>query len=79
MSSPKNVFVLDDSELNIPAYSPVCAYCAHIDLTQPKRVCRAFPQSIPPEIWNGANPHTKPYAGDKGIRFTPRVEGLETK
>jgi hypothetical protein len=32
-------------------------------------VCRAFPGGIPAEIAHGGNDHTKPYKGDRGIRY----------
>ena len=31
--------------------------------------CRAFPNGIPEAILVGQHDHTKPYAGDNGIRF----------
>jgi len=42
--------------------------------------CRAFQfgeGAIPREIWLGENDHTKPFPGDHGIRFTPRVTSSE--
>lgn len=49
----------------------VCIDCLHYD---PEKVyhCAAFPKErIPLPIWLGENDHTRPYPGDKGIRFTP--------
>ncbi len=63
-------FILDDSELQYPAFSKVCSFCKY--LIGP-RVCQAFPE-IPLEIWLGENPHTEPFLGDNGITFDPVKE-----
>ena len=36
--------------------------------------CLAFPDKIPNIILFGKHDHTKPYKGDKGIRFEPIEE-----
>jgi hypothetical protein len=36
--------------------------------------CLAFPDVIPKDILLGKKNHTKPYKGDKGIRFEPIKE-----
>lgn len=61
-------FTIDrDSEL--PQFSTVCSYCRHL---QGLRRCTAFrDQPIPLPIWLGENPHTAPFPGDHGVRFTP--------
>jgi len=48
-----------------------CNSCIHYITweTRDKKTCSAFPEGIPDIIWFGKNPHTKPYPGDKGIRF----------
>ena len=62
--------LLDDSIIAIPVFSKVCTYCRHWESKNPlQRRCAAFDQ-IPDEIWYGENPHTEPYPGDKGIRFS---------
>jgi len=58
---------IDDRELSIPEYSPVCTFCRH---GKGKRKCAAFSE-IPLEIWEGRNDHTEPYPGDNGIQFEP--------
>jgi hypothetical protein len=58
-------------------HSPVCAYCKNY-IRNNSRQCKAFSNeySIPKEIWEGKNDHSKPYPGDNGIRFAldPRFE-----
>ncbi len=52
---------------HIPQVSKVCGACVHWRTM--RRVCKAFPDGIPMEIWMGENLHTKPYPGDNGIQF----------
>ena len=59
---------IDDSEIYVSMFSPICDLCVHLDL-RAARNCAAFPEGIPPEIWEGKNSHTEPYPGDHGIRF----------
>lgn len=60
------MIILDDSEIMEDPYSPVCSFCKHVLGT---KKCKAFPQGIPAEIWEGENRHTSPYPGDNGIQF----------
>ena len=53
-------------------YSPVCVFCVHLH-DDKHRECDAFDQ-IPLAIWNGDNPHTSPYPGDRGIQFERRPD-----
>ncbi len=46
-----------------------CVYFHNVDL----RTCDAFPEGIPNEIWNGVFKHDKPYPGDRGIQFKPKL------
>jgi len=65
--SAKNTFVLDDSELLDEPFSDVCSRCVHL---VDRHRCTAFGErDIPEAIWNGRNPHTKPFPGDNGVRF----------
>lgn len=63
---------IDDSNLYV--FSPICSYCKHKDEKTAKRICEAFPDGIPYEIWLGKNDHKKPYKGDHGIQFEPLHE-----
>ena len=62
-----------DKGHDLPVYSPVCSLCIHLNWRAPEfgksGTCRAFPDGIPEDIWTGADPHTKPHDGDKGILF----------
>ena len=62
--------LLDDSIIAEPIFSTVCTHCRHwVAQALFERRCAAFDR-IPDEIWYGENPHTEPYPGDKGIRFS---------
>jgi len=60
---------IDDKELSLPAYSPVCGACLH---QQGRRRCKAFVGLIPAAIWEGKDLHKKRVRGDHGITFAPR-------
>lgn len=48
--------------------SAQCLFCKHyFGLMK----CEAYPDGIPEKIMTGLHDHTKPYPGDKGIRFKP--------
>jgi len=59
---------IDDREMGIPAFSPVCLYCKNLINYGLGRRCKAF-KNIPLPIWEGKNKHNKPYNGDGGIMF----------
>jgi hypothetical protein len=51
---------------------PQCLTCKHLreaESAGPKMVCDAFPGGIPMAILLGDHDHTKPYPGDRGIRY----------
>ena len=50
---------LDEDFETAPLYSPVCSFCAHLDLDAVRR-CSAFPDVIPLPIWTGKNDHPFP-------------------
>ena len=62
-----------DKGHDIPVYSPVCSFCRHLN-NRPGRVCKAFPNGIPMEIWLGNHKHKRSFPGDNGIRFERREE-----
>jgi hypothetical protein len=76
--SDEIAYVIDDTELHIPGFSPICSRCRH-EILRPHRTCAAFPDGIPMRIWLGEHDHQRPYRGDRGIRFSPhQPEDLDT-
>lgn len=55
-----------------------CFLCDHY---QGERSCKAFGVGgIPPEIWDGENPHLKEFPGDNGFRLSyPKAREKEVK
>lgn len=52
-----------------PMLCPDCQYFHGAKL----RTCDAFPDQIPEEIWSGEFHHDKPFPGDRGMRFHPKI------
>lgn len=75
--------VIDDSELAIPHFSPVCTFCAHWDADK-TRQCAAYPQpkGIPMRLWRGTVRHITPLGDEmkgsdgKSIVFAP-IQGAK--
>jgi hypothetical protein len=65
---------LDDEEwvYKMACFSERCFYCKHSDEINPDKICKAFPNGIPREIWKNQTSHTSPYPGDSGIQFEKR-------
>ncbi len=63
---------IDDSNLRLGDNSH-CKDCIHFREEESFKdlipVCNAFNDGIPEDIWYNKVDHTKPYPGDKGIRF----------
>jgi hypothetical protein len=53
----------------------LCSTCKHRNLDW---TCKAYPEGIPEEIFNGEIDHRKPYKGDNGIIYE-MIEGLESE
>jgi hypothetical protein len=51
--------------------SPTCSFCVHFN-NPAQKACKAFPNGIPADIWDGDNHHTTPVAGDHGLRLQLR-------
>lgn len=45
-----------------------CTCCKNL-IDGEKRVCEAFPEGIPEELWMGRVSHEKAYEGDNGVRL----------
>lgn len=76
----KDTYILDDSINTVSTKDDGCYWCIHwnqnkddYDLRAPTMLCDAFDE-IPREIWIGRVSHTKPYPGDRGIRFESRLK-----
>jgi hypothetical protein len=54
-------------------FGSICLICQNIT-NKKKRLCKAFPDGIPLEIYKGEFLHTKYYEGDNGIKFKPIKE-----
>jgi hypothetical protein len=65
--------ILDDKEVNRTVYPKECMFCRHLSFMD--EACKAFPNGIPEDIWEGRVSHKKPYKNDHGIMF----ESIEVK
>lgn len=50
-----------------------CVHCFHYLV---EHTCEAYPNGIPDQIFQGLHDHTKPFKGDKGIRFKSYEQAL---
>lgn len=62
--------VLSSSDKRLPAISPMCVDCILLYNHGIERMCKAFPNGIPDEIWIGTISHRRPYSGDGGITYS---------
>ena len=52
---------------------PICMKCAHLgEIVSGRRVCTAFADGIPMEIFLSEADHRVPFPGDGGVVFEPR-------
>jgi hypothetical protein len=65
-------FTWDDENPGEWITPPQCSICARLRDREMWR-CSAFPAGIPAAILAGEFDHTKPYLGDNGLRFTPKL------
>jgi hypothetical protein len=52
--------------------TPICLRCRRLrreNLPDGTPACDAFPEGIPAEIFDGKADHTRPFKGDRGLRF----------
>lgn len=65
--------LIDDRELDIMPFSPLCTRCKHLESLAPRaRRCLAF-NEIPLKIWNGEKSHDKVHPKQLGnIVFEPK-------
>jgi hypothetical protein len=54
--------------------APICMWCRRYrrgdgSEERPGRTCEAFPEEIPPKIWNGDTDHREPFPGDHGLQY----------
>jgi hypothetical protein len=56
--------------------SAQCSFCANYDIkTGPK--CKAYPEGIPADIWDGERSHRDPQPGDHGIQYKSILKSKE--
>jgi len=61
-----------DEEDKFYLLSPVCFFCARLPVDE-ERVCPAFPDGIPTQIWYGKYDHKNPFPGDHGLQFKSKT------
>ena len=53
-------------------HSKQCELCLNL-IERTRKRCSAFPNGIPPELWNDEIDHATPYPNDNGILFEENV------
>lgn len=61
-------FISDGSDIKRISSCPFCRY-----KNAGANTCKAFPGGIPAKILSGEDSHNKPFPGDNGIQFGPKV------
>lgn len=66
----ENIMLDHEDEREMYFFPITCSRCKHFDFKDlDEKICPAFPDGIPADIWLGKNDHTKPYEGDNGITY----------
>lgn len=64
----------NDNRLNAAVEGVIVTACARCVRRHDDGVtCDAFPEAIPEQILDGELDHKKPFPGDHGLQFKPRV------
>lgn len=63
-----------DKEFEYPIYSKICTLCKHLQKDTMNRVCKAFPNGIPDDVWLAKNEHKKPLKNQKNNIVFEKVE-----
>lgn len=60
-------------DISFAVITPPCRSCTHLlrSALPGRRICSAFPNGIPDQIWAANHLHRTPYPGDHGIRYEP--------
>ena len=53
--------------------------CVRCEYYKGDGTCGAYPKGIPEVLLTGEVPHTEPFEGDRGIRFTPKAKTRKEK
>lgn len=60
---------IDQETSSIVLFSPRCGGCLWYEQVDAEHCCRAYPDGIPPDIWQGKRSHDEPIEGDNGFYY----------
>lgn len=70
----ENIMLDHEDEREMYFFPITCSRCKHFDFKDlDEKICPAFPDGIPADIWCGRNDHTSPVEGDHGIQYEARA------